>query len=77
MPRKVKPILKGEFSMELDRLLYSPAEAASVASVSRPTIYRWMKIDGFPVAHIGGCTRIPVEAFQRWINEQVGGIVRV
>lgn len=43
----------------LDRLAYTPTEAAEVASVSRPTIYRWMRLEGFPVARIGGCTRIP------------------
>ena len=42
----------------LDRLAYTPTEAAEVASVSRPTIYRWMHLEGFPVAHIGGCTSI-------------------
>ena len=56
----------------LDRLVYTPTEAAEVASVSRPTIYRWMHLEGFPVAHIGGCTRIPAEAFKQWINQQAG-----
>lgn len=56
----------------LDRLAYTPTEAAEVASVSRPTIYRWMRLDGFPVARIGGCTRIPAEAFKRWIDKQAG-----
>ena len=40
-------------------LAYSPATAAKVAEVSRPTIYRWMRLPGFPVAHIGGLARIP------------------
>jgi len=31
-----------------------------------------MKMDGFPVARIGGCTRIPAEAFKRWIDEKAG-----
>lgn len=56
----------------LDRLAYTPTEAAEVAGVSRPTIYRWMRLEGFPVAHIGGCTRIPAEAFKWWINRQAG-----
>lgn len=56
----------------LDRLVYTPSEAAEVASVSRPTIYRWMHLEGFPVARIGGCTRIPAEAFKRWIDQQAG-----
>ena len=51
---------------------YSPTTAAKVVEVSRPTIYRWMHIEGFPVARIGGCTRIPAEAFKRWLNQQAG-----
>ena len=54
----------------LDRLVYTPTEAAEVASVSRPTIYRWMHMEGFPVARIGGCTRIPADAFKRWLDKQ-------
>lgn len=60
----------------LPPLAYSPATAAKVAEVSRPTIYRWMKIDGFPVFRIGGCTRIPAEAFSRWLNEKAGQVER-
>ena len=56
----------------LDRLVYTPTEAAEVASVSRPTIYRWMHMEGFPVARIGGCTRIPADAFKRWLDTQAG-----
>lgn len=55
-----------------NHLAYSPTTAAKVAEVSRPTIYRWMHIKGFPVARIGGCTRIPAEAFKRWLNQQAG-----
>ena len=53
-------------------LAYSPTTAAKVAEVSRPTIYRWMRLPGFPVAHIGGRTRIPAEAFKHWLNQQAG-----
>lgn len=53
-------------------LAYSPTTAAKVAEVSRPTIYRWMRLPGFPVAHIGGLTRIPADAFKRWLNQQAG-----
>ena len=53
-------------------LAYSPTTAAKVAEVSRPTIYRWMRLPGFPVAHIGGGTRIPAEAFKHWLNQQAG-----
>lgn len=34
-----------------EQLAFTPSQAAAAASVSRPTIYRWMRLDGFPVAH--------------------------
>ena len=55
---------------EPNKLLYSASEAAFVASVSRPTIYRWMHLEGFPVVKIGSCTRIPVDEFRRWLENQ-------
>ncbi len=57
---------------KLERLAYSPTEAAVAAGVSRPTLYRWMHMDGFPVARLGGCTRIPARAFEAWLNRQAG-----
>ena len=51
---------------------FTISEAAQAAGVSRPTLYRWTHIQGFPVARIGGCTRIPAEAFKQWINQQAG-----
>lgn len=56
----------------IEQLAFTPSQAAAAASVSRPTIYRWMRLDGFPVARIGGCTRIPAEAFRDWLNRQAG-----
>lgn len=56
----------------MEKLGYSPTKLAELMGVSRPTIYRWMKIDGFPVARIGGCTRIPARAFEAWLNQQAG-----
>ena len=56
----------------MERLAYTPTEAAEAAGVSRPTIYRWMQMEGFPVARIGGCTRIPAQAFREWLNQQAG-----
>ena len=55
------------------KLALTVTEAAQLASVSRPTLYRWMKLDGFPVFKLGGCTRIPAQAFVLWLESQVGG----
>ena len=32
----------------VEQLAFTPSQAALAASVSRPTIYRWMRLDGFP-----------------------------
>ena len=56
----------------VELLAYTPTAAAAAASVSRPTLYRWMQLDGFPVARIGGCTRIPAKAFREWLDQQAG-----
>lgn len=56
--------------VNMEPLAYTVSEAARLASVSRPTLYAWMKLPGFPVFRIGGCTRIPAGAFRTWLNEQ-------
>lgn len=56
----------------MEQIAYTPTEAARAANVSRPTVYSWMKLDGFPVARIGRCTRIPVRAFERWLERRAG-----
>ena len=58
--------------VDFEHIALTPTNAAIMAEVSRPTIYRWMKMNGFPVARIGGCTRIPAEAFKRWLEQQAG-----
>lgn len=58
--------------MSVEKLVFTPVEAAQAAGISRQTLYRWMNMDGFPVARIGGCTRIPVAAFRLWLEQQAG-----
>lgn len=53
-------------------LALNVSDAAQLAGVSRPTLYRWMNMTGFPVARIGGCVRIPTEAFKAWLEKQAG-----
>lgn len=57
---------------EYERIAYTPTSAAKAAEVSRPTIYRWMHLADFPVARIGGRTRIPAKAFEQWLERQAG-----
>jgi len=58
--------------VEAMKLAYTVSEAAEAAGVSRPTMYLWMKRPDFPVAKIGGCTRIPAQAFKAWLEKQAG-----
>lgn len=56
----------------MEQIALTVSDAARLANVSRPTLYRWMGMAGFPVARIGGCTRIPARAFESWLNERAG-----
>lgn len=55
----------------MEILAYSPSELAAAMDVSRPTVYRWMRLPDFPVVHLGGLSRIPADAFKLWLNNQV------
>ncbi|MBQ0037295.1 MAG: helix-turn-helix domain-containing protein [Clostridiales bacterium] len=57
---------------EIRPIAVSMAQAAQMAGVSRPTIYRWAKLDGFPVLHLGGCTRVLVDEFTAWLKKYGG-----
>ena len=54
----------------MEILAYTPTTLAEAMCVSRPTVYRWMNLPGFPVAKLGNCVRIPVRAFERWLDER-------
>ena len=56
----------------MEFVAYTPTTLAEAMSVSRPTVYRWMRLPGFPVVRLGNCTRIPVEAFKHWLDKQAG-----
>lgn len=45
-------------------------QAAQLLGVSRPTLYRLAKVPGFPVVHLGGCTRVLVDDLRAWARLQ-------
>ena len=57
----------------MEKLAFTITEAAKAAGVSRPTLYRWTHIEGFPVVRVGRITRIPVGVFERWLEQQAEG----
>lgn len=54
----------------VDRIAVKPSEAARLLDISRPTLYRWMAREDFPVCRIGGCVRIPVADLRDWVKAQ-------
>lgn len=58
----------------MEQLAYTVTAAANMVGISRPTMYQWMKLPGFPVVRINGVVRIPAAAFERWLEERAGGI---
>lgn len=56
--------------MSENKIAFTITEAAKAAGISRPTLYRWMSLDGFPVVRIGKTVRIPVRAFELWLEQR-------
>lgn len=53
-----------------ERLAYSLGEAALAIGVSRPVMTAWVNTPGFPAFRSGKRWVIPVNALERWLNEQ-------
>jgi excisionase family DNA binding protein len=56
----------------VDKLLYTPREAAHALGVSRSTIYVLMADGGLPSVRIGSSRRIPVDALHGYIARLSG-----
>lgn len=56
-----------------ERLTYSPAEAAQVLGVSRPTVYTLLRRADFPAFKVGNRTLISAEGLQAWVAAQAEG----
>lgn len=52
------------------KLVFSVAEAAKALGVSRPTMYRLMQEEGFPVIQIGARKVVPIYGLEEWIEKQ-------
>lgn len=55
----------------MEILAYTPTTLAEAMHASRPTVYRWMRLPGFPVVRLGNCVRIPAKAFEKWLEDQM------
>ncbi len=53
----------------VDKLLYTPVEAAHALGVSRSTVYELMASDLLASVQIGSCRRVPVEALRSFVRK--------
>ena len=53
----------------VEKLLYTPVEAANALGVSRSTIYILMASGDVPSVRIGTSRRIPAEGLRRYIDQ--------
>ena len=54
----------------IHRVAFRPQEAAESLGISERTMSDWLKLEGFPVARIGGCRLIPIEDLKKWLSAQ-------
>ena len=55
-----------------EKLVYSVAEAAQVLGISRAKMYELVRVDGFPVLHIGNRKVVSRKGLERWVDKQAG-----
>jgi excisionase family DNA binding protein len=48
-------------------------DVKKIHSVDKTTIYRWMRIRGYPSKSVGGARRFAREEIDKWIEEQNKG----
>ncbi len=53
-----------------EKLTYTPAEAAAVLGVSRPTMYDFLHSEGFPALRVGRRWLISRELLAEWVKNQ-------
>lgn len=53
----------------MDKLTYSPKEAAKAIGIALPTVYELAASKGFPAIKVGRRILIPIDALQRWLEE--------
>jgi excisionase family DNA binding protein len=60
-------------AVNVDKLLYTPVEAAHALGMSRSTIYLLMANGDVPSVRIGASRRIPAEGLRRYVARLAAG----
>ncbi len=53
----------------VEKLLYTPVEAAHALGVSRSTVYELISAGVLPSVQIGSCRRLPVEGLRGYVKD--------
>ena len=53
-----------------DRPMLTLPQVGEYLQISRSRAYALVKEEGFPTCTIGGCVRVPREAFLQWVEER-------
>ncbi len=59
-------------AVTVDKLLYTPVEAAHALGVSRSTLYALMATGDVPSVRIGASRRVPADGLRRYIDRLAG-----
>jgi len=55
----------------MDKLLFTPTEAAATLGISRSRIYLFLSKGTLPCVRVGRSVRIPASALQEWVAQQI------
>lgn len=56
----------------MEKMVYNITEVAGLLGISRSYAYQLVKENALPVLSLGKRKVIPKQAFEKWMNEQVG-----
>lgn len=54
----------------MEKATFGVDELATTMGISRPKAYALVNSEGFPIIRVGRRIRIPVAAFEHWLDEQ-------
>lgn len=54
----------------MEKATFGVDELAATMGISRPKAYELVNTEGFPIIRVGRRIRIPVSAFQHWLEVQ-------
>lgn len=54
----------------MEKATFGVDELAATMGISRPKAYELANTEGFPIIRVGRRIRIPVSAFQQWLEVQ-------